>query len=85
MKDHSTGKGVPIPYNPATSITLTSDQEAWLKAEIARGRFATPEHAINEAKLAALRDTLDASIARRGVNSADDVRRAVADGLKTAS
>jgi hypothetical protein len=50
-----------------------------------RGHFATPEDAINEAKRAALRDTLNASIARGGVNSADDVRRAVADRIKTAS
>jgi hypothetical protein len=71
------------------NIILTPDQEAWLRAEIAQGHFATPEdaiaYAINEAKRAALRDTLNASIARGGANSADDVRRAVADRLKTAS
>jgi Arc/MetJ-type ribon-helix-helix transcriptional regulator len=70
------------------NITLTPDQEAWLRAEIAEGRFATPEdaiaYAINVAKRAALRETLDASIARGGANSADDVRRAVADRLKSA-
>jgi hypothetical protein len=71
------------------NITLTPDQEAWLRTEIAEGHFATPEdaisHAINEAKRAALRDTLNTSIARGGFNSADDVRRAVADRIKTAS
>ena len=71
------------------NVTLTPDQEAGLRAEIAKGRFATPEdaisYAINEAKRAALRDTLNVSIARGGTNSADDVRRAVADRLKTAS
>jgi hypothetical protein len=71
------------------NIALTPDQEAWLRAEITKGHFATPEdaisYAINEAKRAALRDTLNASIARGGANSADDVRRAVADRLKTSS
>ena len=70
------------------NITLTPDQEAWLRAEIAEGHFTTPEdaiaYAINVAKCAALRETLDASIARGGANSADDVRRAVADRLKSA-
>jgi hypothetical protein len=45
------------------NVTLTPDQEAWLRAEIAKARFATPEHAssyaINEAKRTALRDTLN--------------------------
>jgi hypothetical protein len=70
------------------NITLTPDQEAWLRAEIAEGHFTTPEdaiaYAINVAKCTALRETLDASIARGGANSADDVRRAVADRLKSA-
>lgn len=69
------------------NITLTPDQEAWLRSEIAKGHFATPEDvisfAINEAKRAALRRTLDASIARGGANSADHLRGAVADRLKT--
>jgi len=77
------------PYNPVMNITLTPDQEAWLRAEIAEGHFATPQdaisHAINEAKRAALWDTLNASITRGGVNSADDVRRAVADRISTVS
>jgi hypothetical protein len=70
------------------NITLTPDQEVWLKAEIAEGHFTTPEdaiaYAINVTKRAALRETLDASVARGGANSADDVRRAVADRLKSA-
>jgi len=65
------------------NITLRPDQEAWLKAEIAEGHFATPEdaisHAIDAAKRAALREMLDASIAQGGDNSADDVRRFLAD------
>jgi hypothetical protein len=68
------------------NITLTPDQEAWLRDEMAKGHFATPEdaisHAINEAKRAALRNVLEESIARGGDNSADDVRRAVAERLK---
>jgi Arc/MetJ-type ribon-helix-helix transcriptional regulator len=75
-------------YPGAMNITLTQDQEAWLKAEIAEGHFATPEdvisYAINQAKRAALRDTLNASIARGGANSADDVRRAMAERVKMA-
>jgi hypothetical protein len=71
------------------NITLTPDQEAWLRAEIAQGHFAAPEdaisYAINEAKRAALGETLNASIARGGANIADDVHRAVADRLNTAS
>jgi Arc/MetJ-type ribon-helix-helix transcriptional regulator len=71
------------------NITLTPDQEAWLKAEIANGHFATAEdaisYAINAAKRTALRETLNASIARGGANSADEVRSAIADRLKTAS
>jgi hypothetical protein len=71
------------------NITLTPDQEAWLRAEIAEGHFSTPEDAIsfaiNEAKRATLRDDLNASIARGGANSADDVRSAVAERLKTGS
>jgi hypothetical protein len=71
------------------NITLTPDQEAWLKAEIANGHFATPEdaisYAIDAAKRAALRETLNASIARGGANSADEVRSAIADRLMTAS
>jgi hypothetical protein len=55
-------------------ITLTHDQEAWLKAEIAEGRFATPEDAISFAI---------ESIARGGSNSADDARRAVAERIRT--
>jgi hypothetical protein len=51
----------------------------------AKGHFATPENAIafaiNEAKRAALRETIKASILGGGSNCADDVRRAVADRL----
>jgi hypothetical protein len=64
-------------------ITLPPDQEAWLRAEIVQGYFATPEdaisYAINTTKRAALRQMLDASIAQGGDNSADDVRRFLAD------
>jgi hypothetical protein len=64
-------------------ITLTPDQEAWLRAEIADGHFMTPEDAIsfaiNEAKRAGLREMLNASIAQGGDNNADDVRRFLAD------
>jgi hypothetical protein len=70
------------------NITLTPDQEAWLRAEIAEGHFTTPEdaisYAINAAKLTDLREMLDASIAQGGDYSADDVRRFLADRRKTA-
>jgi Arc/MetJ-type ribon-helix-helix transcriptional regulator len=65
-------------------ITLSAEQETWLRAEIAKGRFATPEdaitYAINEAKRASLRETLNASIERGGANTADEVRRAITAG-----
>ncbi len=71
------------------NITLTADQEAWMRAEIAKGRFVTPEHAIahaiNEAKRASLSETLNVSIEHGGANTADDVRRAIADRLNTPS
>ena len=70
-------------------ITLAPDQEVWLRAEIAKGHFATPEDAItfsiSEVKRVALRETINASILGGGSNGADDVRRAVADRLKTTS
>jgi Arc/MetJ-type ribon-helix-helix transcriptional regulator len=76
-------------YIGLMDITLTADQEAWLRAEIAKGRFATPEdaitYAINEAKRTSLQETLNASIERGGANTADEVRRAITDRLKTAS
>jgi hypothetical protein len=71
------------------NITLTADQETWLKSEIAKGHFATPEdaiaHAINEAKRASLSETLNASIEHGGANTADDVCRAIAYRLNAAS
>jgi hypothetical protein len=87
-KGRSLEKPSRLTHIPAMNITLTPEQEAWLRAEIAEGHFATPEdaiaHAINEARRASLCDTLNGSIARGGVNSAEDVRRAIADRLKTA-
>ncbi len=66
-------------------IDLTPEQETWLKAEIAAGRFTSAEdviaHAINEAKRASLRNTLMASIAAGGDNSADDARHYVRSRL----
>jgi hypothetical protein len=71
------------------NITSTPDREAWLRAEIAKGHFATPEdaitYAINEAKRTALREAINGSIERGGSNSADDVRRVIADRLNTKS
>lgn len=62
-------------------IQLTHEQEAWLKAVIADGHFASAEDAIafaiNEAKRAALVLALSRSIAGGGINSAEDARRHV--------
>jgi hypothetical protein len=76
-------------YDAPMNITLTADQEAWFRAEIANRHFATPEdaisYAINAARRAAPRETFNASVARGGANSADEVRSAIADRLNTAS
>jgi Arc/MetJ-type ribon-helix-helix transcriptional regulator len=60
------------------NITLTPEQEAWVKQQLDAGHFATAEDAIafaiNEAKRSDLRATLTASIARGGSHSADEVR-----------
>jgi Arc/MetJ-type ribon-helix-helix transcriptional regulator len=78
-----------LAYNVAMNITLTPDQEAWLKTEVAKGRFATPEeaiaHAINEARRASLCETLNTSIEGGGTNTAADVRRAIADRRNAAT
>lgn len=58
-------------------IELTPDAAQWVEAEIAAGHFATADdairHAVNAAKLLALRETVEASIARGGANTADEV------------
>ena len=60
------------------NITLTPEQERWIKQQLDAGHFATAEDAINfainEAKRADLRATLSASLARGGSHSAEDVR-----------
>jgi hypothetical protein len=87
--------GIPLEWRPrsvymtAMNITLIADQEAWLNAEITKGRFATPEdaiaHAINEAKRVSLSETINASIKRGGANTVEDVRGAIAGRLNEAS
>ena len=60
-------------------VELTPDAAQWVRAEIAAGTFPTPEdavrHAIQQAKLIALRTTLDAAEAEGGSFTTDDVRR----------
>ena len=66
-------------------VELTPDAAQWVQAELAAGTFPTPEdavrHAINQAKLLALRDKLDAAVAEGGSNTADDVREYVRQHL----
>jgi hypothetical protein len=63
------------------TITLTAEQELWVKQQLDAGHFATAEDAIgfaiNEAKRSNLCATLSASIARGGSHTAEDVRRHV--------
>ena len=58
-------------------IELAEDQRRWIEYELASGRFDTPEaviaHAIRQAKLSDLWETIDASIAAGGENSEEDV------------
>lgn len=58
-------------------VELTPESATWVKAELDAGHFTTPEdairHAIDQARLAALRVTIDASIARGGSNTGDEV------------
>jgi Arc/MetJ-type ribon-helix-helix transcriptional regulator len=66
-------------------IELTPDAAQWVEAELAAGRFSTPEdavrYAINRAKRAELREMLDASEAKGGSHSSDDVRRRAREEL----
>ena len=66
-------------------VELTPDAAQWVQAEIAAGTFSTAEDAvrfaINQVKLNALRQTLDATVAEGGSHSADDVRRHVREQL----
>lgn len=59
-------------------IELTPDAAAWVATEVAAGHFATPEdtvrHAVNAAKLAALRGELEAAEAEGGGFTTEDVR-----------
>ncbi len=67
------------------TVELPPDCARWIAKQIEVGTFATPadavRHAINETKLAELRATLSASLARGGSNSVDDVRDVVAARL----
>jgi hypothetical protein len=66
-------------------IELTPDAEMWVKAELAKGRFATAEdavrYAISQAKIAELRDMLDASEAEGGSHTTDAARQFVRQHL----
>lgn len=60
-------------------VELTPDAAQWVEAEVAAGRFSTPEdairYAVNFAKMAELRSELDAAEVEGGAYSTDDVRR----------
>ena len=62
-------------------VELTPDAAHWVAAEIAAGTFPTAEDAvrfaIQQTKIAALRDKLDAAVAEGGSHTADDVRQHV--------
>ncbi|MBI3420010.1 MAG: hypothetical protein HY053_07765 [Proteobacteria bacterium] len=57
------------------NINLSPETEAWLKAQVQSGHFASYEDAIDYTiKLTALRETLHASIADPRRYSVDEVR-----------
>ncbi len=66
-------------------VELTPDAAQWVEAELAAGRFPTPEdavrYAINRAKRAELREMLDAAEAAGGSHTSEDVRRHVREEL----
>ena len=66
-------------------VELTPDAAQWVETEIAAGTFPTPEDAvrfaIQQAKLGALREKLDAAVAAGGSHTADDVRAHVRQHL----
>ena len=59
-------------------VDLTPDAAEWVAAEVAAGRFATPEdavrYAVNATKLATLRGELKAAEAEGGRFTSDEVR-----------
>jgi Arc/MetJ-type ribon-helix-helix transcriptional regulator len=67
------------------NITLTPEQERWVRQQVDAGHFATAEEAIgfaiDEAKRLDLRNILSASILRGGSHDANDVRRRVRSAL----
>ena len=58
-------------------VELTPDAAQWVEAEVAAGTFPTPEdalrHAVQQAKMTALRNTLDAAEAEGGNFTTDEV------------
>jgi Arc/MetJ-type ribon-helix-helix transcriptional regulator len=66
-------------------VELTPDAAQWVEAEVAAGTFPTPEdavrHAIRQAKVTALRNTLDAAEVEGGSFTTDEVRRYAQDHL----
>lgn len=59
-------------------VELSPDAAQWVEAELAAGRFATPEdairHAVNQAKLTELRADLAAAEAEGGRFTTEEVR-----------
>ena len=66
-------------------IELTPDVAAWVKAEVASGRFLTAEdavrYAINQVKVMELRAALEAAEAEGGEYTSDEVRDYVYEHL----
>ncbi len=60
-------------------VDLTPDAAQWVEAEVAAGRFSTPEdairYAVNYAKMSQLRGEIEAAEAEGGAFGTDDVRR----------
>jgi len=60
-------------------VELTPDAAQWVEAEVAAGRFSTPEdairYAVNYAKMSELRGEIEAAEAEGGAFGTDEVRR----------
>ena len=60
-------------------VELTPDAAQWVEAEVAAGRFSTPEDAVhcavNYAKMSQLRGEIEAAEAEGGAFGTNDVRR----------
>jgi hypothetical protein len=80
-------ESTPCPYTHGMNVELTPDAALWVQAEVAAGRFATPEDAlrfaVSHAKTSTLREELAAAEREGGRFTTADVRIFARDHLDT--